>query len=123
MLIRVVVEEELKPVQNAQVSIYESYEDWLNFENDVATGLTNNFGEIQFDNLSGIQYYIHVYYVDSEKNAYTNFPLGIFASSVLHSGERAVLTVGVYDVDKLVDDEYDDEYDEEELDNNGGGSE
>lgn len=121
MLIRVILEDELEPVQNAQVSIYESYEDWLNFEDEVAIGLTNNFGEIQFDHLSGIQYYIHVNYIDSEQNVYTNFPLGVFASSVLRSGERAILTVGIYDVNKLIDD--DEEEEDDETDNNGSGTE
>ncbi|MEG0517749.1 MAG: hypothetical protein RR555_02620 [Bacteroidales bacterium] len=41
------------------------------------------------------------------KESYTNFPLGVFASSVLHFGVRAILPEEIYDVNKLIEEEDD----------------
>lgn len=116
MLIRVVLDGDMVPVQSARVSIYKNYENWLNSNDEIATGLTNSFGEIQFDNLSNIKYYIHVKYVDEQQTAYVNFPYGIYASSELQSGQRAVLTIGVYDVDTILEDDHNEQDDQDDYD-------
>ncbi len=85
-----------KLAKNAQVRIYDNFEDWLSLENEVCVGNTNEKGEFLFKNLKSVKYYIHVLYTDSNLNLYTNFPNGVYACSELALGQKSILNISVY---------------------------
>jgi len=49
------------PVDSCTMTLYTSYNDWINLTNDVGSGMTDSNGEIIFTNVQPITYYVDAY--------------------------------------------------------------
>ena len=52
-----ILDENNQPVENVEINLYTSYEDYLHYTNIVQTLVTDANGKVTFENLQGITYY------------------------------------------------------------------
>ena len=52
-----ILDENNQPVENVEINLYTSYEDYLNYTNIVQTLVTDVNGKVTFENLEAITYY------------------------------------------------------------------
>lgn len=53
------------PISNCEVELFNNYEDWDNFDNEVGSKYTDNLGVVTFSNLSTKAYYVSVWLNDN----------------------------------------------------------
>ena len=56
----IVEDENGTPIEQAEIILFETYENWLNDENPVYTDYTDNLGQVIFENIEAKLYYVDI---------------------------------------------------------------
>jgi PKD repeat protein len=72
-------------VPDCEVTLYGSYDDWLNFNNPLVSGYTNNNGVIVFTGLGPYVYFIDGYLQGEGNIYYSNDELGIETAALVEN--------------------------------------
>ncbi|MFC2138775.1 hypothetical protein ACFLTE_11420 [Bacteroidota bacterium] len=63
-------------VSNAKVTLYKTYEDWIDYSNKIDSLFSDQNGLVFFRNIEAITYYVDVYKPDEEEGFWTNWNSG-----------------------------------------------
>ncbi len=75
------------PIENASVILYGSYQDWLDENNMLVEGFTDENGMVVFSNLEVKRYYIDVWEDYHNNNTMAEEDPGFIETYILHEGE------------------------------------
>lgn len=82
-------------VDNCEVEIFETEQDWLDYTNGLGYATTDANGEVLFTEVAPIVYYIDAYKEINASSAYTNWDLGNMTPTAITAGEENWYSVGV----------------------------
>lgn len=93
-MILTVAEESGNALKGAVILLYDNYHDWYEGTNAVRAGLTDENGEVLFEDLDEAIYYFDAYHSET----YWNYPLGIYRTeNPLQKGVLKKIAVVLYE--------------------------
>jgi hypothetical protein len=100
-----ILDENNQPVENVEINLYTSYEDYLNYTNIVQTLVTDVNGKVTFESLEGITYYwetfnnCYIAGIEGSVNPITSNTLNSFTTNIDSNffGNISISNNSVYD--------------------------